>query len=215
MLFSQDDAQLNPTDRLFDVSQSAISFARKTSFNELRSRRPLLPETMEVWPGEQFRLLAGLIQALEPKVVIEIGTYTGISALAMKEFMTPTSRLITFDIRAWRSLSNTCLTERDFEDGTLIQYVEDIADSAIVEKHRQLLESADLIFLDGPHTGEVEVAMMQNLCKLNFVKPPILVLDDIHLFPMLRFWRELDLPKLDLTSFGHWSGTGIAELISK
>jgi hypothetical protein len=26
---------------------------------------------------------------------------------------------------------------------------------------------------------------------------------------MLRFWRELKKPKLDISSFGHWTGTGM------
>jgi hypothetical protein len=28
---------------------------------------------------------------------------------------------------------------------------------------------------------------------------------------MLDIWYNLDKPKLDLTSFGHWSGTGLVE----
>jgi hypothetical protein len=36
--------------------------------------------------------------------------------------------------------------------------------------------------------------------------------DDTRLPSMLKFWRELDYPKLDFTSFGHWSGTGLVEL---
>ena len=213
MLFSQDDAPLNPTDRLFEVTQSAINCARQISFSELRSRRPLLPDYMEVWPGEHFRLLGGLVQALQPRTVIEIGTYTGVSALAMKEFMPPESRLVTFDIRPWNTLSNTCLTERDFKDGTLTQHADDLAELSSVRKHRELLQSADLIFLDGPHTGDIEIAMMNNLCSLKFDHPPIVLFDDVRLFPMLKFWRELALPKLDLTSFGHWSGSGIAEIL--
>ena len=35
--------------------------------------------------------------------------------------------------------------------------------------------------------------------------------DDIKMHTMLKFWRDLPLPKLDITSFGHWSGTGLAE----
>jgi hypothetical protein len=39
----------------------------------------------------------------------------------------------------------------------------------------------------------------------------LLVLDDIRLLPMVTLWEDLRLRKLDLTSFGHWSGTGIAQ----
>jgi hypothetical protein len=35
--------------------------------------------------------------------------------------------------------------------------------------------------------------------------------DDIRLWNMLRTWRTINRPKLDLTSFGHWSGTGLVD----
>lgn len=38
-------------------------------------------------------------------------------------------------------------------------------------------------------------------------------MDDIRVWTMLKTWREISYPKLDLTSFGHWSGTGIIEFI--
>ena len=39
----------------------------------------------------------------------------------------------------------------------------------------------------------------------------LILLDDIRLWKMLKIWREISMPKLDLTSFGHWSGTGIVQ----
>lgn len=35
--------------------------------------------------------------------------------------------------------------------------------------------------------------------------------DDIRLWNMLRIWREIRLPKMDMTSFGPWCGTGLCE----
>ncbi|WP_341884141.1 hypothetical protein [Synechococcus sp. UW140] len=43
-------------------------------------------------------------------------------------------------------------------------------------------------------------------------QPRWLLLDDIHLLPMVECWRSISSPKLDLTSFGHWSGTGIVDI---
>ena len=40
---------------------------------------------------------------------------------------------------------------------------------------------------------------------------PIVMLDDIRLWRMLSFWQDIPRPKLDLTSFGHWSGTGLVD----
>ena len=35
-----------------------------------------------------------------------------------------------------------------------------------------------------------------------------IVFDDIRLWNMLRIWHGIRRPKLDMVSFGHWSGTG-------
>jgi hypothetical protein len=29
---------------------------------------------------------------------------------------------------------------------------------------------------------------------------------------MVNLWRRIDSPKIDLTSFGHWSGTGLVDI---
>ena len=36
-----------------------------------------------------------------------------------------------------------------------------------------------------------------------------MIFDDIKDLNMLRFWRRLAKPKLELMSFGHWTGTGL------
>jgi hypothetical protein len=46
---------------------------------------------------------------------------------------------------------------------------------------------------------------------VQFTAGPILVLDDIRLWTMLEIWRSVSWPKLDVTSFGHWSGTGMVD----
>ncbi|MGH7312141.1 MAG: hypothetical protein ACREJV_03130 [Candidatus Rokuibacteriota bacterium] len=85
--------------------------------------------------------------------MIEIGTATGLSALAMRQHLPAGGRLSTFDSRAWGSFADTCLRPEDFADGSLAQI------------------------------------------RWN----------------MLAIWREIRMPKLDVTSFGHWSGTGLVE----
>jgi hypothetical protein len=36
--------------------------------------------------------------------------------------------------------------------------------------------------------------------------------DDIRFVNMVDNWNAIASPKLDLTSFGHWSGTGLVDL---
>jgi hypothetical protein len=57
--------------------------------------------------------------------------------------------------------------------------------------------------------NKFEPAFAANLNTIAFEKAPWVVFDDIRDRNMLRFWRELDKPKLDLSSFGHWTGTGL------
>jgi hypothetical protein len=47
---------------------------------------------------------------------------------------------------------------------------------------------------------------------VKFTNPPILLIDGIRRWNMLRTWRMLPYPKFDLTSFGHWAGTGLSAL---
>ena len=76
----------------------------------------------------------------------------------------------------------------------------------------QRFAEADLIFLDGPKDGYFEARFLANLLSMKLQPHALLVLDDIRLWNMLRIWRDLPPPKLDMTSFGHWSGTGFVEI---
>jgi hypothetical protein len=70
-------------------------------------------------------------------------------------------------------------------------------------------EPWDIIFIDvDPHDGVQERKMISKLIDMNF--NGILLLDDIHLNPeMQSFWDWIPVGrKVDLTSFGHFSGTG-------
>lgn len=209
MIFSLDDEPHQPSERLLALSADAIRAASEIRLEGLRSRTP--PACFDTWPGEHYRLLSALVAVLQPRVVVEIGTFAGLSALAMKETLPAGSRLATFDIYPWHAERETLFQPADFEDGTLVQHIDDLADPQVVDRHRELLEEAGFILIDGPHDGETEARMIAGLRRIRFRSAPVLMFDDIRLWSMLKFWRELSLPKLDLTSFGHWSGTGLAE----
>lgn len=212
MLLSADDERHQPTDRLFDVALAAVQAARKVDVSSLAPRVPTGTRYAEVWPGEHYKLLAGLVKSLKPKNVIEIGTATGLSALTLLLELPKGGRVTTFDVVPWPNyVDGTVLNEQDFADGRLVQVLDDLQQPEIVEKHRELFESADFIFIDAAKDGVMEQRFIENLKPLNYRKSPIVMFDDIRVWNMLRIWRELDLPKLDLTSFGHWSGTGLVD----
>jgi predicted O-methyltransferase YrrM len=206
------------SERLIDVSLEGIRRARMVSFDDLQGR--LSAETMEVlrrWPGEHYRLLAGICATLKPKTVVEIGTASGLSALALLSELPSGSRLVTFDILPWDYKGpeawggEVLLRAEDFANGRLSQFVGDLSNDATFEKHRALLEQADFLFVDGPKDGVFEQQFLDRLGSVRFATPPLVMFDDVRLWNMVRIWKNVRRPKLDLTSFGHWSGTGLID----
>lgn len=218
MLYSEDDEGIaRPSVRLLDLALAAITEARRMDLSDLcprlGGRFPHPDEVVNLWPGEHYRLLAGLVQTMRPKLAVEIGTGEGLSALSMMKYMPSDGRLVTFDIVPWEDYPRTCLHAADLVGSRkLEQRVEDLAEPEIFDKNRQLLEQANLIFLDAAKDGVFEPRFLSLLESLSFAKGTILFMDDIRLWNMLAVWRSVRWPKLDLTSFGHWCGSGICEL---
>jgi predicted O-methyltransferase YrrM len=209
-----------PTNRLLDVSIEGIRRARDVSFPDLQTR--IDGETAAVllrWPGEHYRLLAGVCATEKPKTVVEVGTASGLSALALLSGLPLDSRLVTFDIFPWNYTGldawggGTLLRQDDFSGGRLSQLVGDLSNGITFESHRSLLEQADLFFVDGPKDGVFERVFLERLATVRFAKPPLIMFDDIRLWNMVRIWKDVTRPKLELTSFGHWSGTGLIDWV--
>ena len=210
-LVSADDENSKPTDRILDLTLAAVQNARTISMTEISKRMKHGPYVPEVWPGEHYKFLAGLVQEMQPKLVIEIGTSSGLSALALAHKLPPGGRVVTFDIIPWKEFGDTVLTADDFKDGSIQQILGDVAIPEVFATHRSLFQQADLIFCDGPKDGKFEQLFIELMHKNSLPKNPIVVFDDIRLMNMLRIWRNIKLPKLDVTSFGHWSGTGLVD----
>lgn len=208
-LFSMDDSKGEANEKLLDLSVSIIGRARKIDLKLLKERNA--PDLVHVWPGEHYKLLAALIEELQPSKILEIGTYTGLSVLAMAPFLPKDSELITFDIIPWGEIENSFLQIKDFECGQVSQIISDLTQFENAKKHSSLLKSADLIFIDAAKDGVMEKTLFENLCKIGLKKNALIVFDDIRLWNMLEFWRGITCPKLDLTSFGHWTGTGLID----
>jgi hypothetical protein len=74
-----------------------------------------------------------------------------------------------------------------------------------------LIEETGLLFIDAEKDGTMEENFLDNLEKHRLGRKMPLIFDDIRLWNMLKVWRNNTRPRLDLTSFGHWSGTGVVE----
>lgn len=143
---------------------------------------------------EHYRLLAWLSVFCDIKKIVEVGTHEGLSALALSA--DPNANVITYDI-----VSNFISPE--IRKKSNIQFRTGLAH----EDPTDIL-AADLIFFDAAHDGVYEKEFYQFLVDSKY--KGVLLLDDIHLNePMANFWNLINLPKQDVTSIGHCSGTGI------
>jgi predicted O-methyltransferase YrrM len=163
--------------------------------------------TMEIWPGEHYRLLPALCEVADARRVVEIGTWRGESALAL--LASPVVEHVdTFDVISWEHVDEALLTAADFGP-RLAQHVADLGQWPTFQAYAETLQSADLVFVDGPKDGVFEPTFVPWLLALPRNRRLLVVLDDIRLMTMIRLWRSLPAPKLDVTSFGHWAGTGL------
>ena len=213
LAMSADDEISKPSDYLIDISLQSIHEARNVSLEDIRLRMKTPPYWVDVWPGEHYKLLAGLMISLKPKKVIEIGTATGLSAITIKKFMELDSKIYTFDIVPWNHFKETVLTNDDFLDTRLIQVLDDLSIASVMRNYIDLFKDVDIIFMDASKDGKFELIMMNHLKLIKFEKPPLILFDDIRLWNMLDVWRTITAPKIDLTSFGHWSGTGLVHFL--
>ncbi len=211
IIASMDDEPARPSARLMDVALQACGAARDTRLSIFDGRPSKEPHWFDTWPGEHYRLLAALVRTLNPRTVIEVGTFTGMGTLALAQALQPTGTLTTFDLLAWNTFADTWLAPTDFANGRVRQVLHDISAPGGIASHRALFESADLIFVDGPKDGHTEARILENLATLNLAPHVVVVFDDIRVLNMAVTWRRIGRPKLDLTSFGHWSGTGLVD----
>ena len=207
ILSSHDD--LGPTESLIELSMKAIQYAKKSDLTAISKRLLQPPYYPDIWPGEHYKLLAGFVQVLQPKKIIEIGTFTGLSSLSLQKYLPKESRLITFDILPWEAYPSTLLQKTDFYN--ILQIVADLSDDDSFKENIPHLEDAELIFIDAVHDGVFEERLLQQFKKVSFTTSPYILFDDIRVWKMLKMWRNVAFPKLDLTSFGHWSGTGVMQ----
>lgn len=209
VISSADDLYVRPNAELVDLLLEAASTARGLPLAHIQERcDPQWAAWVRRWPGQHYRLLAGLVAVMHPKVAIEIGTFHGHAALSLAAGDV-TTKVVTYDIIPWRDFDETVLREADFTSGQIEQRVGDLGDPAYLSTQIDMLRSADLIFIDGPKDGAWEQRACINIIEQLVDRQRLIVFDDIRLLAMAQLWRDLPFSKLDATSLGHWAGTGL------
>ena len=166
------------------------------------------------FPGDHYRLLAGLLHYTKPLCIIDIGTHYGTGTRVMCDYA-PKADICTFDVIPWESFETTYLYPSDFVTGggKVTQYLDDLSDPLVFDRHKGLIERADFIMCDAPKDGAFEEKFYRLLAGMKLTKKPRwLFLDDIRFTSELLSWRRIQSPKIDLTSFGHYSGTGLVDI---
>jgi predicted O-methyltransferase YrrM len=149
-------------------------------------------------PGNQhYRLLAHLSSKLKPgSKILEIGTRWGVGSAALAS--NKDVHVITCDI-------DECDPRVPKMDN--IEYVKEDGYVMLDNCHEYAM-----IFIDvDPHDGIQEKKMILKLLDKRY--KGVVILDDIRLNPeMFTFWTRIPLEdhqKVDLTTIGHYSGTGM------
>ena len=146
---------------------------------------------------EHYRLLSQLSWQFPPNTtLIDIGTSCGYSAVALSH--NPDVNVISYNIQDDIGTQVCSAKHKSNIELRIKNCIDDI----------DLLMKAPLIMLDTAHTGDFEVYVINTLIENNY--KGLVLCDDIYLNKeMLAFWNWVPLKKIDVSEFGHWSGTGI------
>ena len=152
---------LDLTDRLYDYLL-AISLREPPVMARLRAETAAMPRAgMQIAP-EQGQFMGLLVELIGARLCLELGTFTGYSALAIAEALPPDGRLICCDIDA----ATTALAERYWAEAGLADRIQlrlGPALDTLAEIEREYPPgSFDLVFIDAdkqPYDGYYETAL--------------------------------------------------------
>lgn len=144
---------------------------------------------------EHYRLLKYFAKNIDGPI-IEIGTHCGTSAVALA---TATEHeVITYDIDDVKLNNLNHIKNLKFR----------ICEFNTDDDYKEKILNSKMIFIDAPHTGQFEQMCYEWLVDNNY--KGITIWDDIHLNEeMEMFWYGVEHNKMDVTDYGHITGTGI------
>lgn len=164
-----------------------------------------MPDTVPFFEGspgkEHYKLLAYLASLYNNVDIFDIGTYYGYSALALASG-NKNNRVLSFDLEMKGSPPKA---------SNIFYYFNNLMESSGQTIWKKRLLESPLIMLDiDPHEGTREYNFYIWLRENKY--QGIVICDDIVNFKEMRdnFWDKVaPQHKMDITKFGHWSGTGL------
>lgn len=140
---------------------------------------------------EHYRLLIFISHIFNNKILFDIGTNQCRSAIALSN--NKNNQIKSYDLI------------QILPTNPIIDNVQFILGNTTDDKD---IYNCPFIFLDVDHDGTYEDIFYKFLKEIKW--KGILMLDDIHLNEAMQvFWKSISEEKYDLTSKGHWSGTGL------
>lgn len=144
--------------------------------------------------AEHYRLLIHLGFLYNNIQIADIGTYRGASAIALAQ--NQNNKIYSVDLIydcGFIPMKNIEFATGNFNTDKDIQ--------------ENILKSS-LIFLDIDHLYTNEIKFYNFLVENKW--KGVMFCDDINLnSEMKKFWNEVSHKKMDVTKYGHWSGTGV------
>ena len=193
---------------IFNLFNNASNFAFSEKIKNIDNK---LKDSQfyNTFPGSHYRILNGIVKFLNPKLVIEVGTYTGMGTFALSQNLN--GEIVSFDIIDYKNFE-THLNDEFLKKNKFKQYLSDLSEKTEYDKHYQLLNNADIIFIDAPKDGKFEYKLLENMTNLKNKENKILILDDIKFMNMINLWNSIKSPKMDIVSVGNWTGTGLVDI---
>lgn len=154
---------------------------------------------------EHYRLLAAFADMFYNEIIIDIGTFKGLSALALA--YNKQNHVITVNKEKRSNFLGKAVEEFPIEP-----ILHDILKIRENEYLTNKIKESAFVLLDITHNGKDEKEFYNFLLEIDY--KGILIADDIYLKrngDMEGFWNSIKEKKFDLTEYGHWSGTGIVD----
>ncbi|MFZ3062827.1 MAG: class I SAM-dependent methyltransferase [Actinomycetota bacterium] len=148
-----------------------------------------------------YRWLAIAVKLLKPRRILELGSYTGGSMLCLLQELPPDSEIISVDLE--RDLR--FIPSEVFDDPRIRFVFGNDLDLSIYGDN--LPEDIDFLFIDTEHIYQ-QISREWSIYKYLLKNEAIVVIDDIRLNDMYKFWEELPYEKLEITRDCHDSGFG-------
>lgn len=154
---------------------------------------------------QEYRLYSYLTTFFDNTTILDIGTCNGTSAVALSH--NPSNKVISYDIVKQQYMGSTHVIHSKHNIKFNIKNVFD-------DLNEELVSKCKIVMIDIDHYETVEREIINRLKELKF--SGLIILDDITNHPdpeinrcMNRLWNNIEGNKINVTKYGHWSGTGI------